>query len=54
MLIPNVVSCGAASSALEKGEQWEGALPLLQQMRRELVKGSSVGGGGAASSEEDP
>ena len=37
MLMPNVVSWSAAISACEKGEQWEGALGLLQEMVHQLL-----------------
>ncbi len=37
LLTPNLVSCNAAISACEKGNQWEGALGLLQQMVYQLL-----------------
>ena len=38
LLTPNVVSWSAAIGACEKGKQWEGALGLLQEMVRHLLR----------------
>ena len=37
LLTPGVAIWSAATSACEKGEQWEGALGLLQEMVQHLL-----------------
>ena len=41
-LTPEAVSWSAALSACDKGEQWEGALGLLQHMMHQLLTPNAV------------
>ena len=52
LLEPNVVSCGAAISACEKGLRWEWAPSLLQQMRCSHLRPGVVSYSAAASASE--
>ena len=40
--MPDVVSCNAAMSACEKGEQWEEALRLLEELPHRSLMPSVV------------